>query len=276
MKQQEDAFLNCSNDEIVRMLSDRKAALESLIKERRETVGNAPEGHLQIMDKKKYVEYYWRKDPKETNGVFIPKKNWGIAKSLAQKDYDSKVIGMAETELKKLNSYLNFLKVKDISSVYKRLNSSRKALIVPYRPTDEEFVRFWKDQKYEPMGFMDGLPEYYSGNGTRVRSKSEIIIADMLEKFGVPYKYEAPLRLERKGLVRPDFTCLNVRTRKEFIWEHLGMMDDADYANKNVVKINTYEENGFHIGENLLLTFETSLYPINSAVVKTMIKRNLL
>ena len=98
----------------------------------------------------------------------------------------------------------------------------------------------------------------------------------MLEKQGIPYKYEQALSLGRFGSVRPDFTCLNVRTRTEYIWEHFGMMDDEDYSNKNISKINAYEDNGFHAGNNLIMTFETSKYPINSSIIKTMIQTYLL
>ncbi len=148
------------------------------------------------------------------------------------------------------------------------------------RPPREERTRDREDKergsKNEPMGFAADAPEYYADNGVRVRSKSEIIIANMLENTGVPYKYECPLDLAAKGTVSPDFTCLNVRTRKEYIWEHFGMMDDEEYANKNVQKINAYEEKGYICGVNLIMTFETSRVPVNTNVVREMIERFLL
>ena len=48
----------------------------------------------------------------------------------------------------------------------------------------------------------------------------------------------------------------NVKRRKEFVWEHFGMMDNISYANKNVQKLNVYEQNGFTMGDNLIATFE--------------------
>ena len=73
-----------------------------------------------------------------------------------------------------------------------------------------------------PMPFWDDT-EFYSNNGVRVRSKSELIIANLLEQYDVPYKYEMPLSLDENGIVRPDFIALNVRLRSEYVWEHLGM-----------------------------------------------------
>ena len=56
----------------------------------------------------------------------------------------------------------------------------------------------------------DVTAEFYSNSGVRVRSKSELIIANMLEKYGIPYRYEYPLLLNGNDLVRPDFLCLNI------------------------------------------------------------------
>lgn len=52
-----------------------------------------------------------------------------------------------------------------------------------------------------------------------MRSKSEVIIADLLNKEGIPYRYEFPLYLKEFNTVYPDFTILNVRKRKEIYWE---------------------------------------------------------
>jgi len=73
--------------------------------------------------------------------------------------------------------------------------------------------------------------------GTRVRSKSEALISNSLERWEVPQLYEMPLILKGYGKVRPDFMVLNVRTRQEYIWEHLGMLDDPVYLEKAMKKI---------------------------------------
>ena len=80
----------------------------------------------------------------------------------------------------------------------------------------------------------------------RVRSKSEVIIADTLARHGVPYRYEYPLKLKsgRDGAFRtihPDFLCLNVRTRAEFYWEHFGLMDDPDYLERTLAFIRLFK-----------------------------------
>ena len=69
------------------------------------------------------------------------------------------------------------------------------------------------------------------------------------------------------GNIYPDFTVLNVRTRKEMLWEHFGMMDEPEYAEKAVQKIMTYEQNNIFPGENLILTYETRKNPLNQKTI---------
>ena len=148
-------------------------------------------------------------------------------------------------------------------------------LVKPLFDDDDNFIANWKAEEYAPMGFNDNT-EFYSNDGVRVRSKSELIIANLLEQYGVPYKYEKPIVLEGLGQVRPDFVCLNLRTRKEFIWEHFGMMDNAAYANKNISKLNSYQQNGYYVGKNMIATFESSVTTINSRNLKGIIEEWLM
>ena len=139
---------------------------------------------------------------------------------------------------------------------------------------DEIFVKEWESVSYESSEFMKDF-EFYSGKGIKVRSKSELIIANALEQCGVPYRYEYPLYLKGIGTVYPDFTCLNISKRKEIVWEHFGMMDNIAYANKNTAKIHTYNQNGFFPGKNMIMTFETSQNAISSNIIQNMIKEFL-
>lgn len=74
----------------------------------------------------------------------------------------------------------------------------------------------------------------------------------------------------------PDFLCLNVRTRQEFYWEHFGMMDDEDYKDNVVGKLNLYAGNGFLPGRNLIFSMESVEESLDTRVVEKMIKEFLL
>ena len=115
--------------------------------------------------------------------------------------------------------------------------------------------------------------------GEKVRSKAEKIIADELNAFNIPYRYEYPLEIfvgKQKKTFRPDFLVLNRRTRKEYVIEHLGMMDKIGYYNNNLNKIGILEQNGYLLGVNLLILHETSDSPINILTFRRYVEEYLI
>ena len=62
-----------------------------------------------------------------------------------------------------------------------------------------------------------------------LRSKSEVIIANQLHEHEIPFLYEHPLFAPDGTLRLPDFTVTS--RGRTFYWEHLGLLDQAQYAN---------------------------------------------
>ena len=117
------------------------------------------------------------------------------------------------------------------------------------------------------------MAEIYTNKGERVRSKSEKIIADMLNRYEIPYRYEYPIYLRRLGQIYPDFTVLDVKKRKQIYWEHFGMMDNNDYCEKALRKLDIYMKNDILIGDTLIFTHETSKHPLETAVIDKLIHK---
>ncbi|SCY13037.1 hypothetical protein SAMN02910370_01450 [Lachnospiraceae bacterium XPB1003] len=220
-------------------------------------------------------QYYWV-DKLTQKRKYARVEEIGKLKKVAQRDYEM----LLKKKLVKIrNDIWGFLKLYDIKAlenVYIGMADARKKLVTPVIEPLELYVENWKKEIYEPFEFNESVTEFFSNDGIRVRSKSELIIANMLEQNGIPYRYEYPLMLKGMGTVRPDFTCLNIRTRKEYIWEHFGMMDNIAYANKNIVKIESYEQSGYYLGKNMIMTFETSQHAISSNIIKAMIEEYLV
>ena len=76
--------------------------------------------------------------------------------------------------------------------------------------------------------------------------------------------------------IHPDFTVLNVRKRKEYLWEHLGMMDDPEYSKSALERIRQYEKQGFYPGDKLIITHETSENPLPTRLIDDIISHYLL
>ena len=96
---------------------------------------------------------------------------------------------------------------------------------------------------------------------------------DYKKQKGIPYKYECPKALLNGKEIYPDFTVLNVKARKEIYWEHRGMMDDREYAKQAVFKLKSLMKNGIILGDNLIITEETTANPLGTNEIETIINR---
>ena len=235
---------------------------------------NVPNRSIMVSKCNGSCQYYWY-DKIENKKKYIKKEQKEELRKIVQRDYEISINKKLNELNRKLSGFLRTYDIDEIERVYTNLPEARKKLITPLLDTREEFAKKWNSVSYELMAINENI-EFISTNGVKVRSKSELIIANMLEQNGVCYRYEFPIILKGLGTVRPDFLCLNKRTEKEYIWEHFGMMDNTAYANKNINKIQIYEQNGFLAGKNMIMTFETSINPLSSFVIKRMIEEFLL
>jgi hypothetical protein len=93
--------------------------------------------------------------------------------------------------------------------------------------------------------------------GELVRSKSEVIIANLLHAAGLDYRYERPLKGELvSGTVHPDFTFTDP-AGDPIVWEHLGMLDRPGYRASWERRRDWYAANGFLLGQNLFTSEES-------------------
>ncbi len=270
-----------SKNTMEQVLSKRIAELNTLVIAKTNVLKNAPEGCLRIAKSNGVIQYYKRTNPKDTIGKYILAKDKPLAVELAQKDYDSKVLVSAQKELRLLNhtlkTYSKMHSRKQLAeTIYGKFNVLWQALIKPVRQTDEMFAKKWQAASYKQKPFATDLPELFTARGERVRSKSEIIIADTLFRLKIPYRYECPLFLKNtdgsKITLYPDFTCLDLQTRREFYWEHFGMLDNPEYSEKAVQRLRLYERNNIIPSKNLIITTETSKQPVNPRQIERLVK----
>lgn len=237
---------------------------------------NAPDGSLRISSKWNKQQYYHKTDPDNPRGKYITVQNRPLAVRLAQKDYDTRLLKVLNEQQKAIDHFLNDFDPEAAEKIYISLSEQRKALVTPEYLSDGEFVRQWSSRPYTRPGFKEDDPGFYTANGERVRSKSEILIADALLRNNVPYLCECPVYNNGVIFAAPDFKCLNVRLRKEYYWEHLGRLGDQDYSNRNVKKMDKYALADEFDESRLILTFETDSHPLNTRVIEEKIRKFLL
>lgn len=263
-------------EQVYAELQERTSYLSEIIRSKENSLVDVPEGRLKANGGKRRAVYFVRADKSDRRGRYIPASNKELANKLAQKEYDEAVLKAACKEKKAIETFLRSTQKPRVEEIYKSFSELKKALIVPVSLPVEKYIQQWLEEKSNDNALNAEKAELYSMAGVQVRSKSEVIIANMLEKVKIPYKYEQPLYFKSAGYLHPDFTVLNVRKRKELLWEHCGMMDKPEYATVFVKKIAAYEKNGYFPGENLILTWETYDQQLDVKIVQEMIRRYLL
>ncbi len=256
-------------------LEDRMYKLKKIIKEKEKSLRKAPQGIVNVHSSKGRVQYYYKENSSDKVRRYLKENEKLLVKDLCQKDYDEKVLDTAQKELKILEKLHKIYQNKVCEEIFETLNEHRQKFIAPLRIPDKEFIEKWESETYERPGFAADYPEYYTDKEERVRSKSEVLIANALKSQGIPYKYECPLYLDNGFTYHPDFKILKIRNRKIVFWEHFGKMDDPEYVEKVVRKLNAYAQNDIFPGKNLIVTFEDGKRPLNLKMIHMMIEQYL-
>ena len=92
--------------------------------------------------------------------------------------------------------------------------------------------------------FMEAGLIHHTRKGIYVRSKSEVIIADLLHSKGIDFVYERELVLGGSKRL-PDFTIEDADSGETYYWEHLGMLSNASYKRKWQAKLVWYASHGY-------------------------------
>ncbi len=257
-------------------LLQRRAFLVELIEQLKIALACAPTGRLRVSSSFGVPRYYLRAQKTDKGGKYLKRSEIQKAVDIAQRDYNAAALEAAEREVAGIDALLGAWEKGSVEETYEKLILPRKQLVIPAVMSDEEYARIWKEVRYQTKGFKAGSKEIYSVHGHRVRSKSEGNIYDALDDFGVPVRYEAPIKLYNGETIFPDFTLLNVKKRKQYFWEHLGKVDEYGYMDYNIDRVNDLIKSGYIPGDNLILTYEKLDVPIDLNIVKTYINHYLL
>ena len=264
-------------ENIISQLNEKKIFFESLIQKTKVALKKSPdEGHLRVGRPKGKPQYFQMTQKGDTNGRYLCQKRpelKALTMRLAQRDYNLRLLKNCEAWEKAINLFLKAAPGECPEEIFTNC-PARRDLIKPAVLSDSEFIKNWQNAPFKGKTFDSTDIGFLTNRGERVRSKSEKIIADRLNFLGIPYRYEAPVKLKmsvRTILLHPDFTILNKRTRKEIIFEHFGLADDPEYAVSMVKKINLYLLNGYVLGDTLIFSQETDTVPLDTRVLDKML-----
>ena len=198
-------------------------------------------------------------------------RNPALIQKLARKKYllarkkqllnNIKALGHPAT---KYDSRLPHEIIASFSATYRNL-----PLSYFYHPSIEK----WSEVAYSKNTLHQENLIYKSNNGIYLRSKSERDIANLLEEYQLPYRYDAiiaPAGIETS----PDFIIKNPYNNKTIIWEHFGSLHRASYEQNMNDKIDRYLTANFTENDNLIYTFEAHTRDLRR--IENLIKQVIL
>lgn len=246
-------------------ITSRMETLRLVVEETEVIINNAPKGKIHVTPghNEGNYRYFVRTESSDKTGTYLHKNEEKKRKSLCQKKYYEELLKNSKYELKLLENFMKKYNGDGLLSAYTSLSEGIKSQINPILLDNKSYSKKWLSQEYKGLDFdEEDKTKYYTDKGERVRSKSEIIIANFLNHHNIPYLYEKPIVFKNGRTVYPDFTILDVYEREEKYLEHLGKMGDVDYVMRNMKKLCEYKENDIFLGKNLFFTYENASTPI--------------
>lgn len=262
-------------------LEARKTELETMVRELQPQVKKMPQGILICYKNKKsyrWIRRFHHEHRKQSKSVYLPKENKELAKQLALKTYYTFQIEDAESELFAIKAYLKAYEKKkcSVNKTAEIFNNPGYMDLLPHKITQvEQENQSWQSQEYHHLEEYSNEKKIPVSRNLSVRSKSEAIIAKTLDQHRIPYRYECELVIQGTSFY-PDFTIRHPKTGELFYWEHFGLMDNPIYAAGCARKIQVYSQEKIYPMQNLIITSEDGIRPLNPNLVQTLVEHYFL
>lgn len=223
--------------------------------------------------------YYYHQYRTNTGGFeqkLIKQNQYFLVEQVKRRRFLEESIKSISNNIRLLDTFIAKFQAYSPDDISSKMAGTYKDLpLICYSDSYSKDVKNWIHEQFETT---DKYPEHkihQTSKGEMVRSKSEALIACMLDAYKVPYRYEAVLQL---GQVKffPDFTILRPRDNKIIYWEHFGLMDDPEYIKKTLTKLLLFREQGLRIGEDIIITFDSADGGIDVKELQDIIKIKLL
>jgi len=250
---------------------------------------SSPEGNLNHQNNRGYHQFlhvFNDNGKRVRDGI---NRQDDLIRALARKEFNTKACDILSKNInaikKAIDEQIKFdtnLILESMEDAYALLPEEYffkgEKLIIP-AGIDDDLVEkikrhedWWKRPYKEYMGFPE-RKERTTSRGQKVRSLSELLIAESLYKYSIPFHYEEELVVDGKTFA-PDFTFEGF-DYKPFYLDYFGMMDDEKYAKRNFRKLDNYYDVGLIPGYNLIVVFNTKGI-MNAGVIESIIENEII
>lgn len=242
----------------------------ALLRKSEKLLANAPEGYLKSRQRKNGAAFYQGGGNLGRNHVKNITGDPALVDRLLQKKLCQEIQRRASKNLQELDRVRQLYEPDHYLDVLPMLSDGYEdaAAFLRDKKTPESIAQ----QKIDPKKHI-----HETVCGLLVRSKSEVIIANALAGYGIPFFYERPFPYpdERGVYFEPDFT-FDLPNGETKIWEHFGMLNDMNYCIHNARKLNTYQKHDFLIGRSLIITQDDQKGNCSSSFIDKIIQEHLL
>ncbi len=258
------------------------SCLEEELKEQRQlyqkgkrALERAPEGYLHCRERKNRPAFY---QVLNIHGKMVEENISSkpqLVEALLNKKINCEVVRRAEENIRQLEKIQGKYICDSFSAVLSTLPKTYREAFVSLQKTSGSSAA--QNQDYIGLPFDPESHIHETAAGIFVRSKSEELIVNALDHYGIPFHYEErfPFPDAHNRYLYPDFTFYLPSGEKK-IWEHFGLMNDYDYCLRSANKLYTYQQNGFIINKNLIITQDDFRGNCSSRLINEIICRELL
>lgn len=276
---------NCMGYDLRQILQDELRYIDAELKIISQTTSERIPGCLAYANTKGKTEYehrsVHRKNQKRSSVRLGDDKHPKVIQ-IKQNAYDIALRSNLTKDHRMIRNFLNHYngsRPEDVERHLKPIYIDRTGLVDKNRLFTQQLN--WGKQNCDSQENTDNPNLHIASDGTKIRSKSELIIYDLLKnKYQVPMHHEQKIRLinHETGMKEtrlPDFVFL-LENGNIGILEHCGMLHDPEYFKRVVRTLKLYIDNNFTLNENLFYTVDDADGKLNLVYVEQYIRGVIL
>lgn len=222
---------------------------EKLLKIRRRELDKMPRGSLTVRRDEGRLSYCQSIEGKK-KGITTNKE---LVYALARKKYLVTLVARLENNIKLLNKSAHNYNSIELTSIISDLPEYCRNMPIDIYDQHIKRKNKWMGEPFEQSKYKPEEKVHVTARNLRVRSKSEVIIAEKLDAYQIPYRYEQVLYIDGYDFA-PDFTILTKDGIK--YWEHCGKVNDKGYIRRHNWKMSMYGKAGIVPWKNLIVTYD--------------------
>ena len=202
-----------------------------------------------------------------------------LLRALADKEYAQSALKIIEHDLRVMTSAFDQLRSYSQENIFSGMHQAYRSL-----PHDcfqasrqaaevQRMQHAWASEPYEISDYRPEEKIHTTSRGLKVRTRAELLIAEFLYRYDIPFRYEQVVHIGAYTLA-PDFTFLD-QSRTEFFWDYCGMMGDQKYRAHQLWRRGVYEGAGITEWDNMIYTYDAS-DAIDMREIEAVIKTKIL